>query len=611
MCGILGIISLSNRKPDASKFRSALNKINHRGPDSNLYKSLLNGNIIFGHTRLSILDLTEEGNQPFQYGNYTIIYNGEIYNYIEIRKILEEKGYLFKTETDTEVLLAAYDFYGSDCVKHFNGMWAFAIFNSTTNKVFISRDRFGVKPLYYYQNEDYFIFSSEIKSIVEFDSDTKKPDLESIFLYVLQGQTAELNKTWFSNVFRLMPGHSMEISALKISMICYYDYNFKKFKGSFDEAKAEFLEKLKQSINYRMRSDVPVGITLSSGLDSTAIAATLHNLNYHDINSFTVGFNDKVVDESQFVGNTISKYGLNGNILVSEYNPEDYFSVLRKSIHHLEAGSLSTSIVPVWKLYEMANRKVRVLLEGQGSDEIFGGYYSRFVWYYIIDQIKSLNILNALSEIYYLIIQNSFLESIKLFIRTFLPLRYSILLSKIFLPHLQIIKNVSISKIGNKKVSKNYDSSLRKALIESHKTTLANLLHYGDSISMAHSIESRMPFLDVNIVEFALSLPSNFLIGKGKGKLILREALKDIIPFNIYSSKIKTGFSSDIIRYVHEEIGVIRAKLLSEKAVKRNIFNEARLKELLYKKKKFNISEIRFIYRLLSTELWFEEYIDK
>jgi asparagine synthase (glutamine-hydrolysing) len=611
MCGILGCVNFSNQKIDKSKFEDCLDLMKHRGPDNQNSIYFNNDTVALGHRRLSVIDLTNNANQPMLYDKYCIVFNGEIYNYLEIRNDLISKGFVFNTDSDTEVILKSYEFYGEKCVNIFNGMWSFVIYDISNNTFFCSRDRFGVKPFNYYYSRDFFIFSSEIKSILKYDSSLNIPNYNSIGLYCLEGASSELNETWFTDIYRLPPGHNIIIKGNQIEIIKYYNYPSNKVKIDLNNAMSKFKNLFIDAVKLRMRSDVPIGVTLSGGLDSTSIISALSELSIKNINSYTASFTNYKFDEFKTANETNKIYDLIGHKVTIDYNDDEYIPLLKKMIFHLESGNLSPSIFPLWKIYEEAKKKVTVVLEGQGADELLAGYVTTFSGHYLLELLKTFKFKTFIIECYKLNRNYSFKETILLFFRTFLNFKNRSFVRKIFFKYDNVLSPV-FSKIKyNESVTPKSQLSLTSALQQSHRTTLVNLLHYGDAISMAFSIENRLPFLDYRLVDYIMTLPSSYLISNGKGKFLLRESLKSILPDYVYKDSKKLGFPSPINKFFLENKHIIRSILLSKKCVSRKLFNTKELEQIINSDLEKNIQSTRFLFRLISVELWFQTFIDK
>lgn len=610
MCGIFGIYSLTGKiKLEKEKVDEAINVLHHRGPDFQQTMLYNEDTIALAHARLSVINLFESVIQPMHVGKYSVIFDGEIYNYIELREELSTAGYIFHTNSDTEVLVNAFDYWNENCVNKFNGMWAFSILDIENRKLFCSRDRYGIKPFNYYCDNDKFIFSSEIKAILQYDSILKRPNYNSISLFAREGICGEIEETWFENVKRLMPGHNLIINNGEIEIKQYYQFPTKIKDIGFEEAKKEFYNIFIDSVRLRMRSDVPVGTTLSGGLDSSSIVSALRTFYDGEHNTFTAHFPDFKDDELNSAMRINDFLNLKGNPIEIDFE-DNYIKILRDIVYHLESGHLSPSVFPLWKIYEKSRKEVTVILEGQGADEALGGYISSVAGIFFIEQIKELKFRNLFKQ-FKLIknnygIKNTLVLTTRIYssskIRAFLR-RYILNTENVFTGHLKGYQY----PISSKNTS---PSLLTRHLIKSHQTTLVNLLHYGDALSMAHGLESRLPFMDFRLVEFAFTLPSEYLINDGKGKYILREALKDILPLHIYQDHKKLGFPSPIDDFFKKNKLLIKSILLSDKARSRDLYNYSKLNQLIDNVGNKNNSE-RLVFRLLCIEVWFNIFIDK
>jgi asparagine synthase (glutamine-hydrolysing) len=384
MCGILGLYDNSNL--NINRFKKSLDLLSHRGPDNKSTKNISN-NLLFGHTRLSIIDLQSLSNQPFSLNNeYHIVFNGEIFNYIEIRKELIELGYGFKTNGDTEVLLNSYIEWGENCVKKFNGMWAFGIFDKKRNQIFCSRDRYGIKPFYFYHGVQGFIFSSMVKPITNYFQEITSPNFKMINEFLYRGSISRQTETWFSNIEKLLPGHNLIFDFNSIKIQPYYSLNYNEVKLDFELSKIKLLNLLKESINLRHRSDVKITSTLTSGLDSSSIVSLSHNLKEDPLDTITMYSEDHEYDKKDKKDYNIEFDSNESNSLIFfksfnikpqkiKANYDNYYESLIECIDYIESGHASPAIVAVDQLYQNANTSgCKVLLEGQGADEILGGY---------------------------------------------------------------------------------------------------------------------------------------------------------------------------------------------------------------------------------------------
>jgi asparagine synthase (glutamine-hydrolysing) len=629
MCGIFGVYKINEKSNefDLAKFESALLSMKHRGPDAHACKMVYN-NALFGHLRLSIIDLNEESNQPFEIdSNYSIVFNGEIYNYLELKEELIGYGYSFRTKGDTEVLLRSYQHWGEACISKFNGMWAFAIYDHKEQKLFCSRDRFGVKPFNYATVNGQFIFSSEIKGIINYFPELKVPNYNVIANYCRTSIGAQIKDTWFENVFRLEPAHNIVIRSGKMSIYRYWDYPRKVDKAiSFDHALVKYKELFKDAVNLRMRSDVPVGFTLSSGIDSTSLVCSLKGNFKLNTNTYTASYTGKLfkrsekpnfkadveIDEPSIVRRLARDLEMNPTIVEVSY--EKYLEDLKKIIFFMESGHGSPAVFPLFHVLKEAQKDVTVVLEGQGADELLGGYISNVTPVYIRELLskfkfrKAADVLTAFVKVYslkamlMLIVRhanNSFIN--KLFFR--LTGQDALYIGK--LKSYKGIKDYPIEPSG-------FDTLFNKHLYKAHTGGLVNLLHYGDAISMAHSIESRLPFMDYRLVEFVFSLPSEFKLRNGLGKFIHRKAMEGIVPDYILQNPLKFGFDSPLAHlYCEEGADTPKGILLSDRCINRGLFSKQALQKAFKEQKAETKDHSRLLYRMLSVELWFRQFIDE
>lgn len=579
MCGIAGIISKNNVdiKDEIVKMTDI---ISHRGPDGFGYYH--GNNFSFGHRRLSIIDLTTKGAQPMTYKDrYVITYNGEIFNYIELKSELLMKGYEFYTDSDTEVIMAAYDFWGKDCLTHFNGMWAFALYDNQKNVIFCSRDRFGIKPFYYIQYEDKFAFSSEIKQftvLYEWKPIVNKPRLHDFLSS--NGIHDHLSETLFKNVYQLRGGEFLEYSLTNYTFTVsrWYDLGarVKSLSVDFEEAKQRFYELFSDAINLQLRSDVKVGSCLSGGLDSSSIVCMINQLlrqSGKEINQETISscFVYKEVDEQEYIDEVIRKTGVKGHKIFPVF--ENLFSNIDKIIWHQDEPFGSTSVYAQWTVYEEArNLGMIVMLDGQGADEYLAGY-SNFhlanfrellLSFKISKLIKSVIHYKKCYKEYYI---NPYRELVKTVLQRLIP--------QSFLKGLtSLIKKTRKKSVNAIHWLKNENNDRKIDLMFQQKnnvreeseiqllcTSLPKLLHHQDRDSMAHSVESRPPFLDYRLVEYVLALPSEYKIKNSVTKYILREALTGVTPNIILNRYDKLGFATPEEIWVKENVDIFRKEI--------------------------------------------------
>jgi len=630
VCGIFGILNLHDQRLlDEMRFSSALAMLRHRGPDAQKYR-IVDGYAILGHTRLAIIDLSRESDQPFgANGQYWMVYNGEVFNYMELRQELEKSGVRFHTSGDTEVVLQSYIRWGAECLHRFNGMWALAIYDTEQRTLFCARDRFGIKPFNYVIDNGQFLFASEIKAILAYRPELAKPDYNAIANYCRTSVGAQNEQTWFRNIKRLLPGHSLTIRNGQIEIKRYWSYPSTIDRSlSFDDARVQYAELFKDAVSLRMRSDVPLGLTLSSGIDSTSIAYAMNSADKAPHHSFTSAFpdgvkiddsiyaNGGVIDESIIAGQVANDLGFQSHIVIT--SPSDVVGTLSRAIWHLESGHSSPAIIPLMQLMAVASSEVKVLLEGQGADELLGGYILNAIIPTAIDLILKGHIKDALDEL------NYYRETYKLSYAIKMTLREISNNFDFFIKAYQWkegINNVFGPLLCGHKRTKDYITTNREgtrgflacSLLRQHSGGLVNLLHYGDAISMAHSLEARLPFMDYRLVEFVWRLPPEYKVSKGKGKVLHREAMRGLVPDYILDQKRKYGYVTPVSQWFRDnriDDNALIGILLSKRCLERGLFDKKGLENIITVHRDRKKDHGPLLFRLLSTEIWFRKFID-
>lgn len=545
MCGISGIVNLTNLQVSTSEMQSMNDLIKHRGPDGEGF--YFDKNFALGHRRLAIIDLTVDGNQPMIYHNKNVItYNGEIYNYIEIRDELMELGYTFNSKSDTEVILAAYSHWGEDCVTRFNGMWSFALFDYQKNILFCSRDRFGVKPFYYVVSDNKFIFGSEIKQLLPFISQIKC-NSTVLLDYLLLGIEEHSNATFFEEVLKLEQGSNLiyDLNNHTFEIKKYYQIsiNHSLSKLSEKESIERYKAKLNSAVTIRMRSDVQVGTCLSGGLDSSSItsisSAILKDLGGKSIKAIHAKATEKNIDESEFAKEVAEYCGASLEII--EPTSADFKKVLDKVIYIQEEPFGSPSVMMQYFVMQKAHQlNCTVMLDGQGGDESLLGYEKYYPAYLL--QRKGFNKVIEFMQSS----KNSKLSKLDLIKYYVYFTNYKIRLKRLKKRHSYLQKSIVTTFESDilKELSKKYLSIKSLQLLEISKTQLPHLLRYEDKNSMANSIETRLPFIDYRCVETALSINNDYKIKNGWTKYILRKAMAGKLPESILWRKNKLGFNA-------------------------------------------------------------------
>jgi asparagine synthase (glutamine-hydrolysing) len=628
MCGIFAIIDFDKAiDVKDSDFKNALMKMVHRGPDNQSIVQV-NKHCVLGHVRLSIIDLESQSNQPFVDASkrYHLVYNGEIYNYLEIRDELIKLGCTFHTQSDTEVLLQAFITWGDQCVQRFNGMWAFVIYDSEKSTVFCSRDRFGVKPFYYAQIGSRFVISSSVKSIIAIYPELRFPNYSFIGEYCRFSIGAQFEETWFKDIHRLAPSHNLTISVGGQQFNQYWDYPVVEKRGKFNANKiiADYKTLFFDAVKLRYRSDVPVGITLSSGLDSNSILYCTNTNKRKELTAYSIGADkqnyskqentwlsdaSKIKDESEIARNMAADAQVDFERV--DYQSNSYVDQLKRIVYFLESGHQSSPIVPYNQLIQQVAKRKTVILEGQGADELLGGYVNSTIFQYVFELIGKGRFVKACRLVFKYSKHYSLFHALKVFLGT-------LNLNKLRMVYNYIsgIEGLYRKPLKSKKryslrlKRRNGEGFLNFKLRESHRGTLVNLLHYGDAISMTHSVESRLPFMDYRLVEFVFKLPSEFKIRDGLGKVLHRDAMRGILPDLILDDHVKMGFNTPLLGiFLQTGPDSPRAILLSERCLNRGLFNGKALSKVFDKLSK-DSSLLPMIYRMLTVELWFRLFID-
>ncbi|MBS1660257.1 MAG: asparagine synthase (glutamine-hydrolyzing) [Bacteroidetes bacterium] len=552
MCGISGIVSSNPAKINEQRLKNMTDVLTHRGPDGEgiwINKSNQAG---LAHRRLSIIDLSPAGAQPMHYlDRYTIVHNGEIYNYRELRDLLQSKDYTFVSHTDTEVILAAYDHFGTGCLQHFDGMFAFAIWDEKEQQLFLARDRFGEKPLFFYQDEHEFIFASELKALWAAGV-RKDPNKKMLFNFLTIGYTqnpANGFETFFQGVSKLPARTSLlyNVHSQDMETMAYWDIEIGHTLQCKEEtAIDEFSRLLSLSVNRRLRSDVPVGTSLSGGLDSSSIVATiLRQPNAPaKLPTFSAVFPGFEKDESSFVNLLTRQFGLDNHPVTP--GAADLIRDFDKLVYHQDEPFLSSSIYAQFRVFGLASdSSIKVMLDGQGADELLAGYHKYYSWYwqelYRSDKKAFALELEAARE--------SGIDSRwtwKNRLAAHLPVYAGLFLKKKRSGQQRRSHDLSREFIRQFGVSyydiPHFDRLNGVLYYNTFMNGMEELLRYADRNSMAHGVEVRLPFLSHELVEFVFSLPAHFKIREGWTKWLLRMSMDGVLPQAITWRKDKTGF---------------------------------------------------------------------
>jgi asparagine synthase (glutamine-hydrolysing) len=589
MCGITGIIQ-STPAFDDRHLQKMTESLLHRSPDGiNCWQNADN-TVLLGHGRLAIIDCTALAAQPMHYlQRYTIIHNGEIYNHIELRAQLEKEGYTFQSRSDTEVILAAYDHWDDECVEHFDGMFAFAIWDEKEKELFVARDRFGEKPFFYHFNGQQFLFASEMKAIWAAGI-ARIPNLKMLFNFITIGYVdnpSRPEETFFENIFKLPPASRLYYNPftrqLDIEKYWDIDTGIQQIKITDQQAIGQFRELLSVSVKRRMRSDVPIGTSLSGGLDSSSIAATIASLigTNHSLSAFTATFPGFEKDELTYSKEVAAQFGLQQHTIT--LSGEDLANDWEKFSWQQEEPVGSASVYAQYRVFESAKQHdVTVLLDGQGADEILAGYHKYYKWYWQeLFQKRKLFQSGELAAAKTLGIKETF--GFRNVAASLFPDLASVILEQRYL--VQALKQEDLHKEFVKLQSKEAYYSVPDANGLNNRLYfntcihgLEELLRYADRNSMAHGREVRLPFLSHELVEFVFSLPSHFKIRQGWTKWLLRTTMDKKLPDPITWRRDKTGFEPPQKQWmehprIEEKIREAREKLVREKVLDASVLN--------------------------------------
>lgn len=632
MCGIAGFFDFNLESVQANEqlLNQAISQLNLRGPD--VQKSeMISAQVGFAHARLSIIDTSDVANQPMHdyEKNYSIVFNGEIFNYKELRDLLiKDKNEQFKTNGDTEVILKMYYHYGENCLQYFNGFFAFAIYNKKKNEIFIARDRMGIKPLIYTLQNNCLYFASEMKAIMAFGI---KKDIDFVSLQqYFQFNYIPQPHSIFKEVNKLKPGHFLIVKAdATVVEKCYYKIPASKNYSSitYEAAQLELKKLLNESVERRMVADVPLGSYLSGGIDSSIIATLATRLK-PDLNTFSIGFKDNpYFDETEYA-NLVAKK-INSNHTVFSLSNNDLYENLDSILDYIDEPFADSSAIPVYILSKKTREKVTVSLSGDGADEMFGGYNKHQAEYQLMQNSMLNNVVKVGLPLWKVLPKSRhskvgnivrqlerFAEGAKLkaderYWRwcSFTPETYPKHLIKNDLSQTQGEYN---SRKANVLSHFTGQKDINETLLADMNLVLVNdMLTKVDSMSMANSLEVRVPFLDHELVDFAFQLPGHYKVNKNGRKIILKDAFRDVLPAELYNRN-KMGFEVPLLQWFRTDLkSLILNDLLEDSFIEhQNIFNLETIKSL--KKQLFsnNPGEIHAqIWALIVFQKWYKKYM--
>jgi len=620
MCGICGVVSF---QPNSPADRSILLQMNaslqHRGPDDEGYYE--DDQVSLAMRRLSIIDL-HTGQQPIsnESGDVWVVYNGEIYNFQKVRTALEQRGHIFKTQTDTEIIVHAYEEYGDKCVTHFNGMFAIALWDARERRLFLARDRMGIKPLYYSWNANKLVFGSELKALIRHPDVPRQVDLSALDLF-LTLEYIPAPRTIYEGVFKLLPGHLLVVEKGKLKVTQYWDVPYQPITQSEAECEEILSGLIKESVRLRLISDVPLGAFLSGGIDSSIIVGYMSQSASEPVRTFSIGFEDDTYNELPYAAVVAKHFGTKHHVEVLK---SDYTDLTEQLVAHFDEPFADTSIFPTYLVSKIASHEVKVVLSGDGGDELFAGYDT-----YLAEKLNR----------YYGYLPRPLRQQVLPRIAGWLPPQPAKkgIINKVkrmveggaldaSLQHARWMMFLSSSEKDSL-----YRSDLR-ATLDDHLTTdffhdyfekahcfdrlaqqqyvdvktyLADdILTKVDRMSMAVSIEARVPLLDYHIVEFALNLPAYMKLRGARTKSILRQAVKNMVP-QLVLEKPKEGFSIPMKNWLCTSLKPMMLDLLSKAALQRQgYFDHQVVAEWIQEHLEGRVNHSHRLWALMVFEMW-------
>ena len=604
MCGIAGYI---NNKDNKNKIiKDMTDKIVHRGPDAEGF--YVDNDIALGHRRLSIIDLGG-GDQPIYNEDKSIlvIFNGEIYNYLELKTELEKKGHKFKTKCDTEVLVHGYEEWKENMPKKLRGMFAFAVYDIKNKTLFLARDNFGIKPLYYYENNDTFMFASEIKSFLV-HPDFKKELNKDLIAPYLSFSFTPTKETLFKGVYRVDPGTSVTVKNKQVTTKRYYNLEFNQKDMSYEKAVSDIDKLMKDSVEKHMISDVEVGSFLSSGVDSSYLVALAR-----PDKTYTVGYTDQKYNEIEYAKTLTKELNINNTSKI--ITKEEYLKIIPKIMYHLDEPTSDPAAVALYFVAKLASKDVKVVLSGEGADEFFGGYntyHNEFdlSWYSKVPYFIRHTIAKICSHL-------PEVRGINFLVRRGMKLEDNYIgVSKVFSER-ETGKFLKYkSKYQNKDITKevydefsNKDNVTKMQAIDINFWLIKDILQKADRMTMANSLEGRVPFIDKEVFSYASSLPFEYKVTKENTKVALRDAAKKVIPTEAYKKK-KLGFPVPLRAWMREKDFYEEIKQTFNISIADELFNTSYLMKLLndhYNNKKDNYKKVWTVYCFLK---WYQVYFE-
>ena len=610
MCGIAGYYGMQDI--DEITIRTCLDLMHRRGPDNAEFKKWTHssGNVTYLlHTRLSIIDLDPRANQPFNVNSKWITFNGELYNFVELRKELEDRGKRFSTNSDTEVLIRAIDHFGLSVLDKCEGMWAFAVYDEKDGSLTLCRDRFGEKPLYIYRDETGFYFGSEVKFIAALLGRNIEVDYDHIYRYLVNGYKAlyKENQTFFVGVKEVLPA-TMSVLLPDQTPIntVYWKPSFSPREDmTYDEAVSGTRERLIRAVELRLRSDVPLAFCMSGGVDSNSLISIAKRVFHYNVQGFTIINTDPRYDEREMVDISVKKLGIKH--ISIQADTKDFLKNLRILIRQHDAPVSTISYYAHWLLMQsVADQGYRVSISGTAADELFTGYFDHHLMY-LADIQEDPVLFNQAKQDWMTsilpIVRNRHLQDPELFIKD-REFRAHIFFEKELV---QKFLKVGWSEQFNEE--KYTDNLLRNRMLnELFHESIPVILHEDDLNAMFFSIENRSPFLDRVLFEFCYTIPTKYLIKGGFAKAVLRDAMRGIVPDPILDEHRKVGFNAPIFDFLDINDPLVRKEILKPSLIFEHVRKE-KIEELL-KRKYLSNSESKLLFNFLNAKIFLEEFAD-
>jgi asparagine synthase (glutamine-hydrolysing) len=627
MCGISGIVNFNvTDTVDRRLVEQMASAQVHRGPDDHGY--FVEGNVGLGHRRLSIIDLSGGGQPIFNEDeSVVVVFNGEIYNYRELTPALVSKGHRFRTKSDTETIVHAYEEYGDDCMRDFRGMFAFAIWDRNKKRLLLVRDRMGIKPVYYYIGKDIFVFASEIKSLLQHPGVPREIDHQALDLY-LALRYVPGPRTMFKNIFKLQPGHLMTVDQYGAQIRKYWDLEYQERRESEAALIEEFGHLLEESVRLRLIADVPLGLFLSGGLDSSAMLAEMSKITGgRRIKTFSVGYeangaSEKEIEEANefsYARMAASQFGAEHHEFC--LNSRDFRNAIPTMVSHLDEPMADPSCIPLYFISKLARNYITVVLSGEGADETLGGYglYRRVLALEkmrcrlgpvaglipaltalpVGDQLRAYMRRSAsrIEDHYRGVVKGLSVEARLALTGRDRFARSEVRLQEIFDPYFKRVERAS---------------PLNRMLYADAKVWLPeDLLLKADKMTMATALELRVPFLDHKLVEFTAGLPDSLKIRNQSGKWILRHHMGTALPSAILR-RSKKGFPSPASAWFRHELrDFVRDTLLSHDGACRRFFNPQAVEAIVVSQEKGRFSGFQEVWSLLVFEFWHRQFIER